>query len=78
MRLRQSWIKSCGTPVEKRRFNLHSLLSSRLISTNVKVKIYKIVILPTLLYGCETWSLTLRDEQAEDFREWGAEGVAWV
>jgi hypothetical protein len=37
-------------------------LSSRLISKNLKIKIYKIVILPLVLYGCETWSLTLRDE----------------
>jgi hypothetical protein len=37
-------------------------LSSRLLSRNVKVKIYKTVILPVGLYGCETWSLTLREE----------------
>jgi hypothetical protein len=37
-----------------------SLLSSRLLSRNVKVKIYKAIILPFVLYGCETWSLTLR------------------
>jgi hypothetical protein len=29
---------------------------------NVKIKIYKTVILPVVLYGCETWSLTLRKE----------------
>jgi hypothetical protein len=28
----------------------------------VKIKIYKTVILPVVLYGCETWSLTLREE----------------
>jgi hypothetical protein len=39
-----------------------SLLSSHLLSKNVKVKIYKIVILPVVLHGCETWSLTLREE----------------
>jgi hypothetical protein len=33
-----------------------------LISKNLKIKIYKTVILPVLLYGCETWSLTLREE----------------
>jgi hypothetical protein len=27
-----------------------------------KIKIYKTVILPVVLYGCETWSLTLREE----------------
>jgi hypothetical protein len=38
-------------------------LSSRLLPRNVKVKIYKTVILPVVLYGCETWSLTgLREE----------------
>jgi hypothetical protein len=39
-----------------------SLLSSRLLSRNVKVNIYKTIILPLVLYGCETWSLTLREE----------------
>jgi hypothetical protein len=39
-----------------------SLLSSRLLFRNVKVTIYKTIILPVLLYGCETWSLTLREE----------------
>jgi hypothetical protein len=38
-------------------------LPSRLISKNLKIKIYKTVILPLVLYGCETWSLTLREEQ---------------
>jgi hypothetical protein len=37
------------------------VLSSRLLSRNVKVKIYKNIILPVVLYGCETWSLTLRE-----------------
>jgi hypothetical protein len=37
-------------------------LSSRLLSRNVKVKIYKTIILPVVLYGCETWSLTLREQ----------------
>jgi hypothetical protein len=37
-------------------------LSSHLKSRNLKIKIYKTVILPDVLYGCETWSLTLREE----------------
>jgi hypothetical protein len=37
-------------------------LSSLLISKNLKIKIYKTVISPLVLYGCETWSLTLGDE----------------
>jgi hypothetical protein len=32
------------------------------ISKNLKIKRYKIVILPVVLYGCETWFLTLREE----------------
>jgi len=38
-------------------------LSSRLLSKNLKIKIYRTIILPVLLYGCETWSLTLREER---------------
>jgi hypothetical protein len=41
--------------------SVQSLLSSRLLYRNVKVKIYKTIILPVVLYGCETWSLTLRE-----------------
>jgi hypothetical protein len=37
-------------------------LSSRLLSRNVKVKIYKTIFLPFVLYVCETWSLTLREK----------------
>jgi hypothetical protein len=36
--------------------------SVRLISKNLKIKIYETVIMPVVLYGCETWSLTLREE----------------
>jgi hypothetical protein len=39
-----------------------SLLSSSLLYRNVKVKIYKTIIPPVVLYGCETLSLTLREE----------------
>jgi hypothetical protein len=42
--------------------SVQSLLSSCLLSRNLKVKIYKTIILPVVLYGCETWSLTLREE----------------
>jgi hypothetical protein len=38
-------------------------LSSCLLSKNIKVKIYKTIILPVVLYGCETCSLTLREER---------------
>jgi hypothetical protein len=36
------------------------LLSCRLVSTSVKVKMYKLIIMTVVLYGCETLSLTLR------------------
>jgi hypothetical protein len=39
-----------------------SLLSSCLLFRNIKVKIYRTIILPFVLYGCETWSLTSREE----------------
>jgi hypothetical protein len=39
-----------------------SLLSSHLLSRNINVKIYKTIILTFVLYWCETWSLTLREE----------------
>jgi len=42
---------------------VQNLLSSSLISKNLKIKIYRIIILPVVLYGCETWSLTLREER---------------
>jgi hypothetical protein len=38
------------------------LLSSRLISKKLKIQICKTLILPVVLYGCETWPLTLREE----------------
>jgi hypothetical protein len=42
--------------------SVQSLPSTCLLSRNLKVKIYKTKILPVLLYGCETWSLKLREE----------------
>jgi sorting nexin-29 len=39
--------------------SVQNLLSSRLLSKNLKIRIYKTIILPVVLYGCETWSLTL-------------------
>jgi hypothetical protein len=41
---------------------VQNLLSSLLLSINVKIKIYKTIILPVVLYGCESWSLKLREE----------------
>jgi hypothetical protein len=43
-------------------YSVQNLWSYSLIPKNLKIKIYKTVILPVVLYGCETWSLTLREE----------------
>ena len=42
---------------------MQHLLSFRLLSINLKIKIYSTKILPVVLYGCENWSLTLREER---------------
>ena len=42
--------------------SVQNLLSSSLLSKNLKIKIYRTIILPVVLYGCEIWSLTLREE----------------
>jgi len=40
-----------------------NLLSSSLLSKNLKIKLYRTIILPVVLYGGGTWSLTLREER---------------
>ena len=42
---------------------MKNLLSSSLLSKELKIKIYTTIILPVVLYGCETWSLVLREER---------------
>ena len=41
---------------------VQNLLSSSLLSTNIKINVYRIIILPLVLCGCETWSFILREE----------------
>jgi len=41
---------------------VQNLLSSSFLTKNLKVKIYRTIILPAVLYGFETWALTLREE----------------
>ena len=41
---------------------MQKLLSSSLLSKNLKINIYRTVILPFVLYGCETWSPTVSEE----------------
>ena len=46
-------------------YSVQNLLSSSLLSKKFKIKIYtrRTIILPVVLYGCETWSLTMREER---------------
>jgi len=48
----------------KSRLNLSTACyqTSRLLTKNINIKIYKTIIFPVVLYGCETWSLTLSEE----------------
>jgi hypothetical protein len=43
--------------------SVQNILSSSLLSKNLKIKIYRTIFLPVVLYGCETWTLTLREER---------------
>jgi len=43
--------------------SMQNLLLLSLLSKNIKTKIYRNIILPAVLYGCETWSITLREER---------------
>jgi hypothetical protein len=44
-------------------YSVQNLLSSSLLSKNLKIKIYRTIILPVVLYGCETWSPTVKEER---------------
>ena len=44
-------------------YSVQNLLSSRLLSKNLKIKIYRTIIFHVVLYGCETCSLTVREER---------------
>jgi hypothetical protein len=51
--------------------SVQNLLSARLLSKKLKIKIYRTIILPVVLYGCEAWSLTLREERKlRELRIW--------
>ena len=43
--------------------SVQNLLSYRLISKKLKIKVYRTIIFPAVLYVCETWVLTLKDER---------------
>jgi hypothetical protein len=55
----KSWLKSGNACY----YSVQNLLSSRLLSKNLKIRIYRNVILPVVLHGCETCSLTLKEER---------------
>jgi sorting nexin-29 len=55
-------IKSRLKPGNAFYHSVQDLLSSSVLSKNTKIKIYRTIILPVVLYVCETWSLTLREE----------------
>jgi len=43
--------------------SVQNLMSPSFLSKNTKIKMYRTIIWPVVLYGCETWSLTLREER---------------
>jgi hypothetical protein len=57
---------------------VQNLSSSHLPSKNLKMRIYKTIILSVVLYGCETLSLTLREEHKVRVFENGAEENIWT
>jgi len=42
--------------------SVQNLLPSSMLSKNIKINIHRIIVLPLVFYGCETWPLTLRDD----------------
>ena len=43
--------------------SVQNILSSSMLTKNLKIKIYRTIILPVAVNGCETWSLTLREKR---------------
>jgi len=44
-------------------YSVQKLLTSRLISRKLKLKIYRTVVLPLIIYGCKSWSTTSAEER---------------
>jgi hypothetical protein len=44
-------------------YSVQNLLPSSLLSKKLKIRIYRTIIFPVVLYGCETWSLTLKEKR---------------
>ena len=60
-RPRRRWEDNIRMDLEECKELVQTLLSSRLLSKNLKIKIYIKIVLPVVLYGCETWYLTFRE-----------------
>jgi hypothetical protein len=56
-KLRGDWIRLTLATIQPRTFCLLTCCTK-----NLNIKIYKTIIFPVVLYGCETWSRTLREE----------------
>jgi hypothetical protein len=59
-------------------YSVQNRFSSRLIPRNLQIKMYKTVILSVVLYGCETWSLTLGKEHRLRVLENSVEEDIWT
>jgi hypothetical protein len=58
----QEGIKSIWNSRNTGHLSGQNIFFSSLLFKNLKIKIYRTVILPVVLYGCETWSLTVREK----------------
>jgi hypothetical protein len=58
--------------------SIQNILSSCLLPKNTKIRMSKTVILPVVLYGCETWTLLLREEHRFRAFKNGAEENIWT
>jgi hypothetical protein len=58
-------------------YSVQNILSSCLLSKNVKIRTCRTIILPVVLYGCETWSVTLRKKHRIRVFENGAAENIW-
>jgi hypothetical protein len=59
--------------------SVQNILCSGLLSKKLKINIYTTIILPIVLYGCETWSLTLREERRlRVFESRVLRGIFWT
>jgi hypothetical protein len=47
-------------------YSVQNLLSSRLLSKNIKSRIYKTIVLPVILYGCKAWCLTTEEHRMRE------------